>query len=64
MRVAPPAVIGWDMTAALAMATALGINTFLVADILPEIEAVMVRTLNNRRDDADDGQENRGAPRC
>jgi hypothetical protein len=42
----PATVIGWDMTAALAMADALGIAPHLVADGLPEIEAVMVRRLN------------------
>jgi hypothetical protein len=44
----PAAVIGWDMTAALALADALGIAPRLVADGLPEIEAVMVRRLNER----------------
>ena len=44
----PAAVIGWDMTAALGMGAALGIAPRLVADCLPEIEAVMVRRLNER----------------
>jgi hypothetical protein len=44
----PAAVIGWDMTAALVMGSALGIAPLLVADGLPEIEAVMVRRLNER----------------
>ena len=48
MRVAPGAVLGWDMGAALAMAQALGINTLIVAELLPEIEAVMVRKLNEQ----------------
>lgn len=39
-------VIGWDMTAALAMAAALGIPPLAVAELLPAIEAVMVRKLN------------------
>ena len=39
-------VIGWDMTAALAMAAALGIPPLAVAELLPPIEAVMVRKLN------------------
>lgn len=39
-------VIGWDMTAALAMAAALGISPMAVAELLPPIEAVMVRKLN------------------
>jgi hypothetical protein len=39
-------VIGWDMTAALAMAGALDISPLAVAELLPAIEAVMVRKLN------------------
>ena len=42
----PGAVIGWDMGAALAMAGALGIAPMAAAELLPEIEAVMVRRLN------------------
>ena len=42
------AVIGWDMGAALAMAGALGIDTMIVAELLPEIEAVIVRNLNEQ----------------
>lgn len=41
-------VIGWDMTAALAMAQALGIDPLIVAECLPAIEAVMVRKLNEQ----------------
>ena len=44
----PGAVMGWDMGAALAMARALGIDTLIVAELLPEIEAVMVRKLNEQ----------------
>ena len=39
-------VIGWDMTAALTMARALDIPPLAVAELLPPIEAVMVRKLN------------------
>lgn len=39
-------VIGWDMTAALSMAAALNIPPLAVAELLPPIEAVMVRKLN------------------
>jgi hypothetical protein len=42
------AVLGWDMTAALAMAQALGVNPLLAAECLPEIEAVMVRRFNEQ----------------
>ncbi|WP_164627511.1 DUF7697 family protein [Tabrizicola oligotrophica] len=44
----PGAVLGWDMGAALAMAQALGINPLITAELLPEIEAVMVRKLNEQ----------------
>ena len=42
----PGAVIGWDMGAALALAAALGVPACATAELLPEIEAVMVRRLN------------------
>ena len=44
----PGAVLGWDMGAALALARALGVNTLIAAELLPEIEAVMVRKLNEQ----------------
>ena len=44
----PGAVLGWDMGAALAMAQALGIAPLITAELLPEIEAVMVRKLNEQ----------------
>ena len=42
----PGAVLGWDMGTAMALAHALGIDTLIAAELLPEIEAVMVRKLN------------------
>jgi len=42
------AVLGWDVTAALAMARALGVDPLIAAECLPEIEAVMVRKLNEQ----------------
>ena len=48
MRVIPGAVLGWDIGAALALARALGIDILIVAELLPEIEAVMVRKLNEQ----------------
>ena len=48
MRVIPGAVLGWYMGAALAMARALGIDALIAAELLPEIEAVMVRKLNEQ----------------
>lgn len=44
----PGAVLGWDMGAAMAMAHALGIDALIAAEMLPEIEAVMVRKLNEQ----------------
>jgi hypothetical protein len=46
--VIPGAVLGWDMGAALAMANALRIEPLIVAELLPEIEVVMVRKLNEQ----------------
>ena len=48
LRVIPGAVLGWDMGAALTMAQALGIDALIAAELLPEIEAVMVRKLNEQ----------------
>ena len=39
-------MIGWDLGAALALAAALGMPALAAAELLPEIEAVMVRRLN------------------
>lgn len=44
----PGAVLGLDLTAALAMAEALGVDMLVAAELLPEIEAMMVRGLNDR----------------
>ncbi len=48
MRVAGKAVIGWDMSAALALAQALGLNPMVAAELLPELEAVMVLRINEK----------------
>ena len=37
-RAIPGGVVGWDMTAALAMAEALGLNRLIAAELLPLIE--------------------------
>ena len=42
----PGAVIGWDMGAALQLGAALGIPLIAIAELLPAIEAVMVRRVN------------------
>jgi hypothetical protein len=39
-------VIGWDMSAALALGDALAVPPLAMAELLPVIEAVMVRKLN------------------
>ena len=49
------AVLGWDMGAAIALAKALGIDTLIAAELLPEIEAVMVRKLNEQMEGSRDG---------
>ena len=46
LRLAPGAVIGWDLGAALMLGAALGVPASATAELLPEIEAVMVRKLN------------------
>ena len=43
------------MGAALAMARALGIDTLIAAELLPEIEAAMVRKLNEQMEGGRDG---------
>ena len=53
MRVAGKAVLGWDMGAALALALALGLTSMVVADLLPELEAVMARRINEKVGDSD-----------
>ena len=55
LRVIPGAVLGWDMGAALAVARALGIDSLIAAELLPEIEAVMVRKLNEKMEGGRDG---------
>ena len=44
----PGAVTGWDMSAALALGSALGVPTAAAAELLPVIEAVMVAKLNEQ----------------
>lgn len=43
------------MGAALAMAQALGVSALAAAELLPEIEAVMVRRLNEQLAETDCG---------
>ncbi|MCV2872818.1 MULTISPECIES: DUF7697 family protein [Paracoccaceae] len=44
----PGAVVGWDLTAALALGEALGVPPAAAAELLPIIEAVMVAKLNEQ----------------
>ena len=46
----PGAVIGWDMSAVLALGDALGIPPLVMAELLPAVEAVMVAKLNEQMD--------------
>lgn len=48
IRAADGVVLGYDMTAALALAEALGVPCLAVAEFLPVIEAVMVRAARDR----------------
>jgi len=50
LRVLPGAVIGWDMSAVLALGDALGIPPLAMAELLPAVEAVMVGKLNEQMD--------------
>jgi hypothetical protein len=43
-------VIGWDLGTALALASALGVCSMATAELLPAIEAVLVRKLNEQMD--------------
>ena len=50
IRAVPGMVLGWDMGAALALAEALGVDRRAAVELLPVLEAVMVRELNRRMD--------------
>ena len=39
-------VLGWDMGAALQLGAALGLSPLIIAELLPPIEAGMVRKIN------------------
>ena len=49
----PGAVIGWDMSAALALGDALGVSPPAMAELLPVIEVVMVTKLNEQMEHPD-----------
>jgi hypothetical protein len=48
LRLAPRAIVGWDMSAALALGAALGVDPAAAAELLPEIEREMVGRLNEQ----------------
>ncbi|QDC11280.1 hypothetical protein FHY55_19475 [Oceanicola sp. D3] len=49
-----PRILGYDLTAALAMADALGLNRLAVTEFLPQIEREMVAALNDTESPGDD----------
>lgn len=49
----PGSVIGWDLSAALALGEALGVPPAAAAELLPVIEVVMVAKLNEQMDRPD-----------
>jgi hypothetical protein len=48
IRAVPGAVLGWDLGAGLALGAALGVPALATAELLPAIEAVAVRSINER----------------
>ena len=46
-------MIGWDLSAALALGDALGVPHLAMAELLPVVEAVMVIKLNEQMDHSD-----------
>ena len=50
------AVLGWDMAAVLALGAALGVPALAIAELLPAIEGVMVRKINEEMR-GEDGQQ-------
>ncbi|KUJ85967.1 hypothetical protein AVO45_03065 [Ruegeria marisrubri] len=57
LRVLPGAVIGWDLSAALALGHALGIPPAAMAELVPVMEAVMVTKLNEQMEHAHGREE-------
>ncbi|MGO4917329.1 DUF7697 family protein [Pseudogemmobacter sp. W21_MBD1_M6] len=53
LRIAGRVVTGWDMGAALQLGTALGVDARAMGELLPAIEAVMVRKVNEEIGDQD-----------
>lgn len=51
LRVSLGGVVGFDMTAAFLMAEALGVDALVVAEILPAVEAVARKRMNETDED-------------
>lgn len=45
----PGAFIGWDMTAVLNLGAAMHVDPALIAEILPDVERVVMAKLNEAR---------------
>lgn len=41
-------ILGWDLGAAFALSQALGLNGFVVAELLPAVESVAVMKINEQ----------------
>lgn len=48
VRAVPGVMLGWDLGAGMALAAALGFCPVAAAEILPEIEAIACRKINER----------------
>ncbi|WP_075223162.1 DUF7697 family protein [Acuticoccus yangtzensis] len=48
VRAVPGGVVGWDMTAALAMADALGFSPLAAVEMLPALEAAAITAINKQ----------------
>jgi pantoate kinase len=48
IRAVPGGVVGWDLSTALALADALGVNRLVAAEILPAIEPAVVAAINRQ----------------
>lgn len=55
MRAIPGAMLGFDMTAVLAMSNAVGLSPALVCEVMPALEAELIRAHN--RETEDNGRE-------
>lgn len=57
LRIVGRSVIGWDMTAALALARAMGVPGPVAAAFLPDIEAAMARKINEHHANSGETQQ-------